>query len=173
MGQAVRARLWYPQLDAYDALRRMGMLLASWRGPFLSRERLFILDFYLATPEFLHETSLPAADREAFRALQVPRPESSFVSLPSPPLLFQKMAEVQTVAFKTMLAKGLLNPAAAEAGNIEPSPRGRTLFTERLAELASDEEVRIVDFLAKHLSFVGTGEIAELRRRTGLKRVSL
>lgn len=171
LGQAVTARLWYPQLDAYDAVRRMGMVASKFRHASLSKERLFILDFYLATPELLHKASLPAAVREALRALRLRRPENCFVSLPSPPLLFQKMTEVQTVALKTMIAKGLLVRELAQSGSIELTDAGRALFARQLSSFAGVDELRIADFLVEHLALIGESDIADLRRRTGLKRV--
>lgn len=38
-------RLWYPQLDVYDAIRRFSIIFAE-LGDYISPERLFIADFF-------------------------------------------------------------------------------------------------------------------------------
>jgi hypothetical protein len=167
----MNSRLWYSQLDAYDAVRRMGLLLLEWAGAAPSAERLFILDFYLATPPLLHQATLPLAVRDAFRQLRVPKPEASFIALPSAPLLFHKMAEVQKAALQTMYAKGLLRTEAAAAGTIAHSESGRELFAKTLSSLTDEEEISFARFLLTHLAHVDDGEIGELRRRTGLRRL--
>lgn len=96
----MKVRLWYPQLDVYDAIRRIGGLLACWDASAPpSPERLYISDFYLANPALLHKTHMDQNVRHNFNALGVSRPEKTFVSFPSPPVLFQKMDEVQRQAF--------------------------------------------------------------------------
>lgn len=115
-------RLWYPQLDAYDAIRRMGGLLAVWDAATPpSPERLYISDFYLANPPLLHPTHMSRDVRQEFNLLDVPRPEKSFVSYPSPTILFHKMAEVQREAFRTLSGKGLIDLSHLERGLVRPS----------------------------------------------------
>ena len=60
----MRVRLWYPQLDVYDAIRRIVCLLNTWdmeHPP--TPERMFIVDFYLANPPLLHKTNMSADTR--------------------------------------------------------------------------------------------------------------
>jgi hypothetical protein len=94
------ARLWFPQLDVYDAIRRMAGLLSFWdyQSP-PSPERLYIADFYLANPPLLHKTHMSRDVRDQFNSLGVVRADKSFVSYPTAPLLFQRMDEVQRQAF--------------------------------------------------------------------------
>jgi ABC-3C biological conflict system middle component len=168
----VRGRLWYPQLDIYDAARRMAGLLLFWDPASLpSQERLYIADFYLANPPLLHNTHMTSEVRKEFNSLGVPRPEKLFVSYPSAPLLFQKMEEVQKHAFRTMTGKGLIDLPSLERGLIKPSEPGATVFEEQFAPLFGDQERRLGHFIAN--SFTRSGErIDALRRSTGLRRVS-
>jgi hypothetical protein len=99
-------RLWYPQLDIYDAVRRMAGLLLFWNPAALpSQERLYIADFYFANPPLLHKTHMTSDVRKDFNSLGIPRPEKSFVNYPTAPLLFQKMEEVQKQGFRTLTGK--------------------------------------------------------------------
>ena len=141
-------RLWFPQLDVYDAVRRLGGLLGLWQGKTLpSPERLFIMDFFLANAPLLHKTHMPQEVRKAFGAIGVPRPEKSFVSYPSPQILFQKMDEVQRQAFRTLSGKGLIELTQLENGNVAPSEEGRTLFREEFLPLFSGSERQVGAFL--------------------------
>jgi hypothetical protein len=164
-------RLWYPQLDIYDAVRRMAGLLLLWNPASLpSQERLYVADFYLANPPLLHKTHMTSDVRRQFNSLEIPRPEKEFVSYPSAPILFQKMAEVQRHAYQTLIGKGLIDLSGLERGIVQPSQAGLRLFEEKFASLLSAEEQRIGDFIAN--SFTRGGEeIVALRRNTGLRRL--
>jgi hypothetical protein len=166
----MKGRLWYPQLDVYDAARRMAGLLLFWDSVALpSQERLYIADFYLANSPLLHKTHMTSDVRKEFNSLGVPRPEKSFVSYPSAPLLFQKMEEVQKHALRTMTGKGLIDLPTLERGLIKPSETGATVFEEQFAPLFSDQERRLGHFIAN--SFTRSGErIDNLRSSTGLRR---
>ncbi|MCB1536262.1 MAG: hypothetical protein KDJ44_16485 [Rhodoblastus sp.] len=163
-------RLWYPQLDAYDAVRRMAGLLAIWdtSAP-PSPERLYIADFYLANPPLLHMTHMSRAERLAFNGLGVTRPEKAFVSFPTPPVLFQKMAEVQREAFRTLSGKGLIDLSALEGGLVRPSAAGGEIFSDKFLPLLSAFERDLTAFLAGSFC-AGADGIGGLRRSTGLRR---
>ncbi|MDF2141493.1 ABC-three component system middle component 5 [Paenirhodobacter sp. CAU 1674] len=164
-------RLWFPQLDVYDAVRRLGGLLGLWQGKNLpSPERLFIMDFFLANAPLLHKTHMPQEVRKAFGVLGVPRPEKSFVSYPSPQILFQKMDEVQRQAFRTLSGKGLIELPQLESGNVAPSEEGRTLFQEEFLPLFSGSERQIGAFLVGRYA-PETRSISEIRQSTGLRRL--
>jgi len=164
-------RLWHPQLDVYDAIRRIaGLLSLAKSDTLISPERLYIADFYLANPPLLHKTHMSRNVRNEFNSLEIARPEKSFVSYPSAPLLFQKMSEVQKQAFRTLTAKGLIDLDALENGAVRPSPTGRVLLGERFLPLFSADEVRLTRFIVN--SFVAAdGDILGLRRSTGLRRI--
>ena len=106
MGQAdMSSRLWYPQLDVYDCVRRVGALLSAYTDP-PGLERLCIADFYLANPPLLHQTQMPHPTRVAFRALGIPRPDKTFLTYPAPPLLFKQMEPIQKAAMLALTGKG-------------------------------------------------------------------
>jgi hypothetical protein len=168
----MKGRLWYPQLDVYDAIRRIAGLLAYWdtSSP-PSQERLYIADFYLANPALLYKTHMTRDMRNEFNALGVKKPEKSFISFPTPPLLFQKMDEVQRQAFRTLTGKGLIDAERLAEGAVIPSDAGRAVFVDLFLPLLSDSERKIASFIAQSFAAVGTSEIGGLRRSTGLRRV--
>ena len=164
-------RLWYPQLDVYDAIRRIGCLLSLWsvEDP-PSPERMFIADFYLANPPLLHKTNMTADTRKKFNDMGIVRPENTFLSYPSAPILFQKMDEVQRQAFRTLTAKGLVELSKLDQGEIVPSFTGTRLFGERFVPLLPDSERCVAEFLCNSFASSST-DIVLLRRRTGLRRL--
>lgn len=165
-------RLWYPQLDVYDAVRRIGGLLALWAGDAPpSPERLYIADFYLANPPLLHRTNMPREVRTRFYDLGIQRPDKSFVSYPSAPVLFQKMGEVQRQAFRTLTGKGLIDLDGLKKGNVIPSSTGMKVFKDKFVPLFGDDEKRTAEFIAN--SFAQNElDITALRRSTGLRRAA-
>ena len=164
-------RLWYPQLDVYDAVRRIGGLLTFWNADTApSPERLFIADFYLANPPLLHKTHMAREVRKEFNELGIMRPEKAFISYPSPPILFQKMDEVQRQAFRTLTGKGLIDLPRLEKGTVSPSAVGFELFEDRFVPLFGEAERKVAEFIAGSFS-LAEKEIGALRRSTGLRRV--
>lgn len=165
-------RLWFPQLDVYDAARRLGGLLGLWHGKtFPSSERLFIMDFFLANGPLLHKTHMPQDVRKAFSELSVPRPEKTFVSYPSPQILFQKMDEVQRQAFRTLSGKGLIELPQLQSGSVSPSQEGLALFQEKLLPLFSPSEQYLGRFLVSRYA-PETRTISDIRQSTGLRRLA-
>ncbi|BBK40234.1 hypothetical protein STVA_02540 [Allostella vacuolata] len=164
-------RLWYPQLDVYDAIRRIGGLLSFWNADAApSPEKLFIADFYLANPPLLHKTHMARELRNKFCTIGIPHPEKTFISYPSPPILFQKMDEVQRQAFRTLTGKGLIDLQKLEKGVVSPSVSGLTLFEELFVPLFTNIERKVAEFIAT--SFIPVeSDIGALRRSTGLRRV--
>src|ERR1700758_4842771 len=157
MGCHMIGRLWYPQLDVYDAIRRIAGLLAFWNsGAPPSKERLYIADFYVANPPLLHKTHMSREVRNEFNALAIARPDKTFLSYPSAPILFQKMGEVQSQAFLTLIGKGLIDLPNLERGTVIPSAAGSALFEERFVPLFDDMERGLAEFIAN--SFVQGGQ---------------
>ncbi|MCP5411437.1 MAG: hypothetical protein H6924_04785 [Alphaproteobacteria bacterium] len=165
-------RLWYPQLDVYDAVRRMAALLVAWKGRPPSKERLYIVDFFFANPPLLHRTHMPEDVRKVFNSLKVERPDKTFLSYPSGPILFQKMAEVQRQALQTLIGKGLIDLESLASGEVIPSGPGRVLFSERMIRLVSESERQLLNFLASKFASIGEEDVIALRRSTGLRRLS-
>lgn len=163
-------RLWYPQLDVYDALRRMSVLIGSWGDDKLGIERLYISDFFFASPTMLHNVHMRQDARKRFNTLKIPRPDKSFLSYPSAPLLFQKMSSVQTQAIQTLIGKELVNVSRLEIGYLQPSERGHALFRDMTEHFLGEKEERLRVFLSQEFTEKAFGEISELRRQTGLRR---
>lgn len=165
-------RLWYPQLDVYDAVRRMAALLVSWKLRSPARERLYIVDFFFANPPLLHHTHMPDEVRKAFNGLKIVRPEKAFLSYPSAPILFQKMGEVQRQALQTLVGKGLIDIETLANGVVAPSPAGSQLFQNRMIQLVPEAEKPLLEFLTARFASIGDDDILALRRSTGLRRLS-
>lgn len=162
-------RLWYPQLDVYDSIRRIGGLLSEWMKEPPSPERLFVADFYLANPPLLHKTHMTREVRSLFGLLGVERPEKAFISYPSAPLLFQKMEEVQRLALRTLTGKGLIDLEQLQRGVVRPSRSGVQLFEKDLASLLGESERVLARFIVIHF-IPSYADVSDLRRSTGLRR---
>jgi hypothetical protein len=153
-------RIWYPQLDVFDCIRRVSVL-ASLRPPKLaSVERLLIGDFFLANPPLLHQITMPSEVRKNFMELKVRRPEKAFLSYPAAPLLFHKMEPVQRRALNAMAAKKLLDGVKLDQRQVDLTDLGRSVLCE------------LANFIAVELIAIGEDNIEDLRRRTGLRRLS-
>lgn len=163
------ARLWFPQLDVYDTIRRMACLLSGRQT--IRLERLYILDFFLANPPLLHRTHMPQRVRDEFTKLRIPRPEQTFLSYPSAPILFHKMEGIQKEAVQTLLGKGLIDREMVTRGEVVPSLLGKRLFGEQLARLATLNEQAVFAFLVTHFSSIGETDIETFRRSSSLRRV--
>jgi len=162
-------RLWYPQLDVFDTVRRMGTLLQCFKSP-PGPERLYIADFFLANPPLLHHISMTQEVRSLFKDLRIPRPEKSFLSYPSAPLLFHKMEAIQKQAVFALSGKGLISMDKLRSGRVELTGQGKRIFS--LNMMCTTAEARLSNFLA--INFMIHEEIGnyDLRRRTGLRRPS-
>lgn len=160
-------RLWYPQLDVYDTVRRMLGLLNAWSRDALTLERLYISDFYLANPELLHKTHMPTDVRRDFRELAIPKPEKAFLSYPSPQMLFAKMDPVQKEALQTLVGKGFIALDALRLGRVESSSR----ISEVDDSLKfTNKERQLIGFLTTSFARIGAGAPGELRLATSLRR---
>lgn len=163
-------RIWYPQLDVYDCIRRIGGLLATFpTSP--SIERLYITDFYLANPPLLHSTKMSQNTRRAFRLLKIPRPEKTFLDFPAAPLLFNKMEPIQKEAVHAMLGKGLLSIENFQLNIAKLSNRGWSAIGTTLEENFTTNESILIQFLIQDFANNSDVDIFELRKSTGLSRV--
>ncbi len=164
------SRLWYPQLDLFDAIRRFGLLLKNFDAP-PGLERLYIGDFYLSTPSLLHQTRMTNEMRREFRSLEIPTIDKSFVSYPAVPLLFHKMESIQKQAIFEIRGRGLLIEDELEHGSVALSEFGQTLFKSN-GFIYTEEEKLISRFLTKKFLSIRNVEQKEFRLRTGLRRPS-
>lgn len=165
----MNSRLWYPQLDVYDTIRRMSVLLQSF-GTRPSAERLCIADFYLATPLLLHDTSMQLEMRHAFNDLKIQKPKKGFVSYPAPQILFHKMEPIQKQALLELSGKGLVSNELLNTGKVQLTSLGYEKFP--LETMTSPEEIKICFFLTSKFSVIEEVGNRQLRLQTGLRRSS-
>ena len=163
-------RLWYPQLDIYDTIRRMTCLLSNWSFDPISPERLSILDFYLSSPALLHGVNMTQETRLEFQRLQVVNQKKEFLSYPAAPILFQKMEEIQKGAIRTLVGKELILQDRLTRNEVLFSERGKQLAQDHFLTLVTESEQAVLKFLTSRLGAIGLRDIRELRRRTGLRR---
>lgn len=163
-------RLWYPQLDVYDCIRRLGLLLVHYSSS-PGIERLYIVDFYLANPPLLHRCKMSQEVRRSFTALKISRPEKVFLDYPAPPLLFNTMEPIQKEALRAMTGKGLVSAQQLSRGVAQLTAAGQALFQTVLKEAITPQETELAQFLTEE--FAPRTEIGALglRRSTGLRRV--
>ncbi len=167
----MNGRIWYPQLDVYDAVRRMALLLTAWGQEWPVVERLYIADFFFANPPLLHKTSMPSEVREKFQKLSIPRPEKTFLSYPSAPILFHKMEPIQKQAFQALVGRGVIDASSARSGLVKLTARGKAFVREELGNAATGNEYGLIEFLTSQFAVIGDDNTRELRGRTGLRRI--
>lgn len=160
-------RQWYPQLDVYDSVRRIGVLLDRYEdAPGI--ERLYIVDFFLANPPLLHRTQMTRETRTAFSELEILRPEKTFLNYPATPLLFHKMEPIQKGAISALSGKGLMSIRQLKRGIGQLTKRGEGLFAGK--KMSTETESALVDFLVQNIGAQEDVGNIELRRRTGVRR---
>ena len=164
-------RLWYPQLDVYESVRRLGLLLLKWTPVAPTLERLYIADFYLANPPLLHQTSMPLDVRRTFQGMRIARPSAIFLSYPAPQLLFKKMEPIQKNALQAMTGKGITDVNSMRVGKAEITPRGIEILDGIAAKSMVEEEAALVDFLVTKFASVSPGNNRDFRQRTRLRRI--
>ena len=165
----VNDRLWYPQLDVYDCVRRLAALIHEYaEAPGI--ERLCIADFYLANPPLLHWSTMRQETRRKFTALQIPKPQKSFLAYPPPALLFGKMEPIQKEALRAMGGKGLLSINELQRGVARFTDAGKIACVAALTTMVGEIEGKLVRFLTH--DFAAKSEVGSrgLRASTGLRR---
>ena len=165
----MNGRLWYPQLDVYDCVRRLGALISAYSEP-PGIERLCIADFYLANPPLLHWSKMSWDTRSTFRGLRIPRPKKTFLTYPAPTLLFGKMEPVQKEALRAMGGKGLISIKQLQRGVAAFTENGEAAFTTHLAGRLAGGERDIIRFLTDEFAANAEAGSLALRRSTGLRR---
>jgi hypothetical protein len=170
MGQAMTYRLWYAQLDVFDTIRRYLAILSHWNAEAPSRDRLFISDFFLVNPSLLHLTHMTLEVRRAFTSLSIEKPDQTFLSYPSPPILYSKMAGVQAHALHNLVGKGLFDVELVEKDQYQLSKAGRELASGMGATLVLSHEEKVLNFLTTKFASIGKGK-GGLRAVTGLRRL--
>ena len=166
----MNGRIWYPQLDVYCCIRRLGGLLLSFEVP-PSIERMYIADFYFANPPLLYRCTMSRETRSAFSALAVVRPDKSFLQFPAAPLLFGKMEPVQKEALRAMAGKGIVSMDILKTGIVELSSLGSEVLGSDTVNNFTEEEVSLIRFLTADFAAPTDDGVAALRRRTGIRGV--
>jgi hypothetical protein len=164
-------RIWYPQLDIYHAIRRVAALLYYWESNTVRFERLYISDFYFANPPLLHSVHMPASVRATFKDLEIQKPENSFLTYPTPSILFHKMETIQKKAVQAMAAKSLLNSEAIQKGEASLSIFGEEFAESRVVDGLSEKDTKLIEFLTRSFCQISEGDSVDLRKRTGLRRM--
>ncbi|UFS68238.1 hypothetical protein LO749_21610 (plasmid) [Paracoccus denitrificans] len=136
------------------------------------RERLFILDFYFSNAPMLHNTKMKFDVRSRFRELTIPRPEKSFLTYPSPRLLFHQMEPVQKDAVSALLGKGLAQHMDDDTRVLTLSTEGRSLYDSELQKHIGEFERNLATFLIEDFGPATENGMKELRESTGLRRAS-
>jgi hypothetical protein len=163
------ARLWYPQLDINETMRRMALILSHCVEP-LSNSRLYVLDFYLANPPLLNLVHMNRDVRRAFGELHIDKPGKSFISYPPAKLLFDKMRPMQMTALRTLVGKDI---ARSETGaRVTLTGNGRTVIEGSDAFTYLEGESELVVFLTTSFSSLGEGLAGGLERAANLSRVA-
>lgn len=165
------SRIWYPQLDVYHAIRRLGSLIYAWDNNAVPLERLYITDFYLANPPLLHSVRMPSGIRDLFNELQIQKPEKAFLTYPTPSILFHKMEPIQKKALQAMLAKEIVESRTVRDGVASLSNFGEEFAQAWIVEQGYVGETNLVEFLSKSFSQMSEGDTADFRKRTGLRRM--
>ncbi|TWD54447.1 hypothetical protein FB480_103358 [Agrobacterium vitis] len=163
-------RLWYAQLDLFDTMRRYIALLSNWKLEPPSSDRLFVSDFYFVNPTLLHKTHMTNDVRNIFKELRVPKPEETFIQLPSPAILYDKMGGIQAQALHNLIGKGLLDIELVNKDQYKLSKDGRALASQLEPHLVLAGEETILEFLTKDFATLGQGKGA-LRKVTALRRI--
>ena len=165
----MNGRLWYPQLDVYSCIRRLGGLLLSFEtAPGI--ERLYVADFFFANPPLLHRCTMSRETRKAFSALGVARPEKSFLQYPAAPLLFNRMEPIQKEALRAMAGKGVLSMNVLQTGVAELTGLGIEVFNSEGVGPFTMDELALIQFLTRDFAANVDDGTSTLRRSTGLRR---
>lgn len=114
-----KIRIWHASRDPYHCAFRMLRLLSAADGDRMELERLRILDLYLLYPPLLHAASMPQEVRASFRALEVPRPEETFIRLPSAAAISQDLRLYQNAALSHLAARRMLKTGTLREGVAE------------------------------------------------------
>lgn len=160
-------RLWYPQIDVVDTIRRMTGLMQVFDSP-PGVERLCIADFFLANPPLLYRLSMPMDDRKKLMALDIVKPDKAFISYPASQLLFHKMEPTQKEAIISLKAKCLIDIESYKNGYMALNNDGLALLP--LNSILSEQELLLADFLVSRIASNKNDDSYALRKKTGLRR---
>ncbi|MEM9359170.1 MAG: ABC-three component system middle component 5 [Pseudomonadota bacterium] len=165
----MKSRLWYPQLDVASAARRFVRILDCWQEQALSIERLFVFDYFIATPALIGDIKMTASFRRRFGELALPKKSNEFIIFPPAALLFHSMTPIQKRALVSLVAKEIVDKVSYETGTVVLTDVGRRTATE-LSDIYQGEAENIaLEFMTSLLSTKEFANKSDLRNRTGLR----
>lgn len=165
----MKSRLWYPQLDVASAARKFVRILDHWQGVELSVERLFVFDYFIATPALIGDIKMTNAYRKKYSELGLPKKKDEFVIFPPATLLFHSMTPIQKRALVSLVAKKVMSKESYDAGSVALTEIGQQTAGDLSDVHKGEAETIALDFMA---SLMATDEFAskpDLRSRTGLR----
>lgn len=165
----MKSRLWYPQLDVASAARRFVRILDHWQGEPLSVERLFVFDYFVATPALIGGIKMTNAYRKRYGELGLPKRKDEFVIFPPATLLFHSMTPIQKRALVSLVAKKVLSKEGYDSGAVVLTDIGQKTASDLSNVYQGEAETIALDFMS---SLMATDEFAsksDLRSRTGLR----
>lgn len=165
----MKPRLWYPQLDVYDACRRILLLLASVEEP-IPTERLLIADFFLANPPLLHRCTFSKDARSNFLAIGIPQPKKCFLHFPESQVLFSQMFPLQKRALAETCGRGLSSMRSRGISEAEITQEGLAFIEDNEIKFAMHSESAVAAFLSENMVLPRTIGLQALRKSTGLGR---
>jgi hypothetical protein len=157
---------YHPALDPYHAAFRMLRLLTFNPTAQYEREKLFILDFYLAFPHLIAEVRLPPA--ETRRKRNFAKYANEYVFTGTPKLVFLQMRLLQETALRLLFSKGLIDEDLYRDGVVRLQASGLPPeLARRIAEqnAVDAEPVSYLVEVVGKFSLYGAGGIKD---RTGL-----
>jgi hypothetical protein len=158
---------YHPALDPYHAAFRMLRLLTFDAKAEYEREKLFILDFYVAFPHLIADIRLPPAETRRKRAFA--RYANEYVFTGTPKVVFLQMRLLQETALRMLFSKGLVDEALYHDGiiRLQAAVELPPELAERVAEenTRDGEPVRYLVEVVGGFSLYGAGG---LKDRTGL-----
>ena len=165
----MKSRLWYPQLDISSCARRFLQILMHWNDEPLNTEKLFIFDFYLASPSLIGDIKMDSANRAFYGKQHLPKKKDEFVNFPPAALLFHSMLPIQQKAQASLAAKNILDKEFFEIGNNKLTEFGNGVGSTLQASSKIEGEAEALDVLIRLFSSELFEGSANLRSRTGLR----
>lgn len=165
----MKSRLWYPQLDVASAARRFVRILDRWQGDALSVERLFVFDYFVATPALIGDIKMTNAYRKRYGELGLPKKKDEFVVFPPATLLFHSMAPIQKRALVSLVAKKVMSKESYDAGAVALTKVGQKTASDLSNVYRGETETIALDFMASLMASDEFASKSDLRSRTGLR----
>jgi hypothetical protein len=165
----MKSRLWYPQLDVASAARRFVRIVDYWQGAALSVERLFVFDYFVATPSLIGDIKMPNEYRKRYSELDLPKKKDEFVSFPPATLLFHSMTPIQKRALVSLVAKKVFSKESYDAGAVDLTDTGQKTARDLSPVYQGEAETIALDFMASLMAADAFASKSDLRSRTGLR----